>query len=226
MKSAGGYQKFKSFSCISRWATTATPPRICKWYFRVDVKRSHVSSSAQPDPDPQNRTRRRLLLLLLSWIFPPPTLRSEKATGQAALVSVPPFYKPLCRPIFISSVFCSLLPPPYSLYRHFKFSIARIFSILQAMNFLITPLLPSLLSLSPLSPKTQATIFASIFMRSHQIEVDKLLRKSRAGVAIARLRLWAALVLHDSSRVLGCRYSGKSNKVQVSFCFSLNGNFL
>lgn len=31
------------------------------------------------------------------------TLRSEKATGQAALVSVPPFYKPLCRRIFIST---------------------------------------------------------------------------------------------------------------------------
>jgi len=41
--------------------------------------------------------------------------------------------------------FSSRLPRPrprplsFSLYRHFKFSIARIFSILQAMNFLITP---------------------------------------------------------------------------------------
>lgn len=127
---------------------------FCEW--TSNAAASNVfSTTAKPHRALPLFARIFLILLHLHPPHPaPPTLRSEKATGQAALVSVPAFYKPLCRPIFISSPPTLFLfhgsPPfhPFSLYRHFKFSIGRIFSILQAMNFLIT--LPHLLAASSL----------------------------------------------------------------------------
>lgn len=156
-----------------------TPPRICKWYF---ASGRQTQQRAMFSPQPTNRTG----LFLFSPGF--------SSSSFSISISTHPTYTHLrqhCgrkRPqgkrhwfLFLRSIsrfagqFSSRLPQlchPFSLYRHFKFSIGRIFSILQAMNFLITLCRISSSQLLPFLAKTQATIFPSIFMRSDQIEVD------------------------------------------------------
>lgn len=202
MKSMGGgaIKNLKAFHVFpAELRAGKTPPRICKWYF---ASGRQTQQRAMFSPQPPNRTGLFLFSPGFSSSFSicthphpaPPTLRSEKATGQAALVSVPAFYKPLCRPIFISSPPTLFLfhgsPPfhPFSLYRHFKFSIGRIFSILQAMNFLIT--LPHLLAASSLFGENASDNFpVNIYEKRPNWSWQPTRRAQRAS-CLKGQRLW------------------------------------